>query len=110
MVLQPKAFVSGLANRLAKALNLGGNRLIVEHNPLNPVTQHIVNTCQINEDAILLCRSECKQLINLYDDAEVKKNGYTLFFPGMLKALRPFEKWMRWLPAGGQYFILAGKK
>jgi hypothetical protein len=33
-----------------------------------------------------------------------------LFFPGLLKALRLFEKWMRWLPAGGQYFILAGKK
>ena len=99
-----------LVSRLVKALNPGGNLLIFEHNPLNPVTQHMVNTCPIDEDAILLRRSECKRLINLCDDAEVKKSGYTLFFPGMLKALRPFEKWMRWLPAGGQYFILAGKK
>jgi hypothetical protein len=105
-----KAFVSGLANKLVKALDPGGNLLIFEHNPLNPVTQHMVNTCPIDEDAILLRRSECTRLINLSDDAVVKKSGYTLFFPGLLKALRLFEKWMRWLAAGGQYFILTGKK
>jgi 2-polyprenyl-3-methyl-5-hydroxy-6-metoxy-1,4-benzoquinol methylase len=99
-----------LVSRLVKALNPGGKLLIFEHNPLNPVTQHMVNTCPIDEDAILLRRSECKRLINLCGDAEIEKSGYTLFFPGILKAFRPFEQWMRWLPAGGQYFILARKK
>lgn len=98
-----------LLKRLVKALNEGGSLLVFEHNPLNPVTQYLVNTCPIDEDAILLRRSECRRLINLSGDAEVWKSGYTLFFPGMLKALRPMERKIRWLPAGGQYFLLARK-
>ncbi len=58
-----------LVSRLVKALNPGGKLLIFEHNPLNPVTHHMVNTCPIDEDAILLRRSECKRLINLCGDA-----------------------------------------
>jgi 2-polyprenyl-3-methyl-5-hydroxy-6-metoxy-1,4-benzoquinol methylase len=98
-----------LLQRLVKALNDGGSLLIFEHNPLNPVTQYLVNTCPIDEDAILLRRSECRRLINLSEEAKVSRSGYTLFFPGIFKALRPMEKKMRWLPAGGQYFLLATK-
>jgi 2-polyprenyl-3-methyl-5-hydroxy-6-metoxy-1,4-benzoquinol methylase len=99
----------GLVKRLMKAVNEGGSLLIFEHNPLNPVTQYLVNTCPIDEDAILLRRSECSRLIHLSEETKASKSGYTLFFPGMLKALRPLEKKLRWLPAGGQYFLLATK-
>lgn len=99
-----------LVKQLINALNEGGSLLIFEHNPLNPVTQYLVNTCPIDEDAILLRRSECQRLINLSEEATVSKSGYTLFFPGLLKSLRPMEKKLRWLPAGGQYFLLATKE
>jgi hypothetical protein len=42
-------------------------------------------------------------------DAHLKidKSSYCLFFPQQLAAFRPFEKYLRWLPMGGQYFVCA---
>jgi len=37
----------------------------------------------------------------------VDESSYCLFFPQQLSALRPFEKYLRWLPMGGQYFVCA---
>ena len=98
-----------LLNRLVQTLSPRGHLLIFEHNPLNPVTQHLVNTCPVDEDAILLRRSELVAMLKTIHGAKIAKTGYTLFFPGVLKSLRPLEKKMRWLPAGGQYFVLACK-
>jgi len=36
--------------------------------------------------------------------------SYCLFFPQQLAALRPLEKYLRWLPMGGQYFVCASKQ
>ena len=35
----------------------------------------------------------------------VLQTGYCLFFPGPLAALRPLEKFLGWLPLGGQYYV-----
>jgi len=99
-----------LLERLSQALTPTGCILIFEHNPLNPVTQHMVNTCPIDDDAILLRRSQLVDLLSSISTMQVIKTGYTLFFPGSLKALRCYEKHLRWLPAGGQYFVLAGRQ
>ncbi len=40
---------------------------------------------------------------------EIDESSYCLFFPQQLSALRPFEKYLRWLPIGGQYFVCAGR-
>jgi 2-polyprenyl-3-methyl-5-hydroxy-6-metoxy-1,4-benzoquinol methylase len=98
-----------LLERLVRALSPGGHILVFEHNPLNPVTQHLVNTCPVDDDAILLRRSELVGILNSIEEATVVKTGYTLFFPGALKSLRPLEKHIRWLPAGGQYFVFVSK-
>ena len=37
----------------------------------------------------------------------IDKSSYCLFFPQQLAALRPLEKYLRWLPMGGQYFVCA---
>lgn len=36
----------------------------------------------------------------------LQSKGYTLFIPPKLKPLLPLEKYMRWLPFGGQYYIV----
>jgi trans-aconitate methyltransferase len=98
-----------LLERLANSLTPAGRILVFEHNPLNPVTQHMVNTCPIDDDAILLRRSELVRLTNSIPSAKVITSGYTLFFPSVVSGLRRVEKYLRWCPVGGQYFVLIGR-
>jgi len=41
-----------------------------------------------------------------FRDAELR---YRVFFPRMLKWLRPLENLLGWLPVGAQYYVLAKK-
>lgn len=75
-----------------------------EHNPFNPVTRHLVNTCPFDEDAVLLKPSELKKLFAQTGINEIRTR-YTLFFPAQLKRLRFLEKYLQYLPLGGQYVI-----
>ncbi len=89
---------------ISAALQPQGNILIFEHNPFNPMTRHLVNTCPFDRDAVLLKPTETKQLLT---DAGIHKikHYYTLFFPAALKWLRPLEYYLRHLPLGGQYLV-----
>jgi len=93
---------------LSEMLTDDGELFIFEHNPLNPVTRHMVNTCPFDEDAVLL---RPKELMKLLASVQLKfqGKGYVLFFPSYLKALRVLEKYIKWLPLGGQYFVWAKK-
>lgn len=82
----------------------GGEALIFEHNPYNPLTVHAVNTCPFDEGVILL---KPKEML-----AGTKKSGFTiikkrysLFFPAMLRKFNPLEKYISFLPLGGQYVV-----
>jgi SAM-dependent methyltransferase len=78
--------------------------VIFEHNPFNPVTRHLVNTCPFDKDAVLL---KPKELKALFQQAGMKniQAEYTLFFPAFLQRLRWLEKYLGWLPLGGQYVV-----
>ena len=97
-----------LISELRKMLSEKGNIFITEHNPYNPVTRKIVSECAYDKDAILLKKSN---LVNLLKSNDFKdfNTGYCLFFPEFLKFFRPLEKYIRWLPFGGQYFVSARK-
>jgi len=85
-----------------------GSLFIFEHNPYNPITNHFVSNCVFDKDAILLKPKETYELVeNL--DFNVQKKNYTLFFPAFLKGLRFLEKYIGFLPLGGQYYIIAVK-
>jgi len=90
-------------------LRPGGQLFIFEHNPYNPLTQRAVNTCPFDKDAVLLPPRETNQLT---DDAGLDRlrTHYTLFFSSALKRLQPFEKFLFYIPLGGQYFMQAQKK
>lgn len=85
-----------------------GRVFFFEHNPFNPVTRHIVNTCVWDTDAILL---KPKESLGLFSEGGFKiiRKHYTLYFPAFLKFLRPLEKGLFFLPFGGQYYIWAEK-
>jgi SAM-dependent methyltransferase len=77
---------------------------IFEHNPINPMTMYIVNRCPYDRDAHLL---RMGQTTRFFERAglDVIERAYYLFFPGPLKVLRPLERWLSWLPLGGQYYV-----
>jgi len=87
-------------------LKEGGHFIIFEHNPINPVTRHLVKNCPFDADAVLLSmRETIARMRN--ERLNIDESSYCLFFPQPLAALRRFEKYLHWLPMGGQYFVCA---
>lgn len=93
-----------LANRLEPC----GALDVFEHNPYNPVTRRIVSTCPFDADAVLLKPDELRRL---FENAglRLQRKTFCLFVPPRLKWLLPLEKYLGWLPLGGQYWVSAGK-
>lgn len=89
-----------------KRLKPGGDIFIFEHNPFNPITKRIVDRCPYDEDAILLRPSELR---SRFTNArfEIIKQSYCLFIPPSLVFMLPLEKYLQWLPLGGQYWTHA---
>lgn len=85
-------------------LQPGGEVFIFEHNPLNPLTVHAVNTCPFDEGVVLLKPDE---ILNKAEKAgfNILKKKYCLFFPSALRMLSPVENLLNFIPFGGQYFI-----
>jgi SAM-dependent methyltransferase len=98
----------GAMKNIFNLLKSGGSFYFFEHNPFNPVTRHIVNTCVWDTDAILLKPKESLGLMNK-TGFKVENKRYTLFFPSFLKFLRFTEGILFFLPLGGQYYIKAKK-
>ncbi len=91
---------------LRRVTKPGGLLVIFEHNPLNPLTLHAVNTCPFDVNARLIRAGMMnKRLI----EAGWKNTciDYRLFFSSRLKALRIFEQHLGWLALGAQYRIIA---
>lgn len=100
----------GLIKRLINLLSLNGLLFIFEHNPLNPLTRKIVSNCPFDDGVELLRYRETRLLIEQNESLDFLGGGHCLFFPYALKLFRPLEKWLRWLPLGGQYFVVGKKK
>ena len=71
-------------------LKSGGQIFVFEHNPYNPITRHLVNTCSFDADAVLLTRRETIRRLTKAG-FQISSAGYCLFFPQILSALRPLE-------------------
>jgi SAM-dependent methyltransferase len=86
----------------------GGRLFIFEHNPLNPLTMSAVRTCPFDENAHLIGGGAFARRIAAakWSNAEVR---YRIFFPRMLKMLRPLEPYLRRVPFGAQYYVFGQK-
>ncbi len=91
---------------LLRITRRGGILAIYEHNPLNPLTVHAVNTCPIDQNAHLIragkLRREC-----LAAGWASPSIAYRVYFPHFLASLRPLERGLEWLCLGAQYRLLA---
>lgn len=100
--------------RLAAARSLferaiAGSQLIVfEHNPFNPVTRRIVRDCPYDADAVLLRPGELKRLLAAAGFGSFR-TGFSLFVPPKFRTLARVERFLTWLPLGGQFWISASR-
>jgi ubiquinone/menaquinone biosynthesis C-methylase UbiE len=93
---------------LGRITSAGGMVVIFEHNPLNPLTVHAVNTCPFDVNAKLI---RAHELVRRLLDAgwTEPKIRYHVFFPHLLSYLRVLEPRLKWLPLGAQYCVAARK-
>jgi SAM-dependent methyltransferase len=95
-----------LIRELRRVLAPGGWLTIFEHNPFNPLTRRAVNTCEFDRNARLLTARTLKAVVRRAGFTRVQAK-YCVFFPKALKALRPLENRLGWLPLGAQYCVVA---
>jgi len=100
----------GFAKEISRVLKKGGRLYLFEHNPLNPFTRYLVNTCVFDKDARLLYSKHAAKLLK-QNKLKFLRKFFIIFFPrkGILSKLIFLEKYLAWLPLGGQYFIRAIK-
>jgi ubiquinone/menaquinone biosynthesis C-methylase UbiE len=97
-----------LLAEIRRVLQPHGRLFVFEHNPLNPLTRHAVNTCEFDEHAQLVRAPVMRQRARAagFAAADVR---YRIFFPRALRRLRPLEAKLTWLPLGAQYYVAARK-
>jgi SAM-dependent methyltransferase len=99
---------AAVLQELRRVLKPSGSLFIFEHNPFNPLTVRVVNTCPFDENAHLIRAPQMKRRL-LSAGFGSTQTRYRVFFPHFLRALRPLEGALAWLPLGGQYFARAIK-
>lgn len=87
---------------LHRVLRVGGKALIVEHNPLNPVTRYVVNSCEFDKHAVLIRAGRCRNLLAAAGFADVGADYFALV-PSLAPAARAVERWFGSVPLGAQY-------
>jgi len=102
----PPAQRSAVARTVYDRLDDGGDVFVFEHNPYNPVTRRIVSNCPYDEDAILLRPGELSGLLAAAG-MDMVARGFCLFLPPSLGPLVGIERYIGWLPLGGQYWVRA---
>lgn len=102
----PPAQRMSAMNGIASLLSSNGRVIVFEHNPFNPVTRRIVSSCPYDADAVLLRQSELTGLLSS-GGLRIKGRGYCLFVPPKLKRFVGVERYIGWLPLGGQYWVCA---
>ena len=99
---------TALLKECRRVLMKKGKLFIFEHNPLNPITRKLVNDCSFDQDAVLVHFRRLKKILT-----QVGFNHrcrFFLFLPYMFNKFEFIEKWLRWVPIGGQYYFVCQKK
>jgi SAM-dependent methyltransferase len=97
-----------LLKELRRVIRPCGNLFIFEHNPYNPLTVRVVNNCPFDENAKLIRGRDMRRRLLAAGFDRVTIN-YRVFFPHLFRVLRPLERFLTWLPIGGQYYARSQK-
>jgi SAM-dependent methyltransferase len=91
-----------LARDVRRVLRPGGLFAIFEHNPLNPLTRHVVSNCEFDKDAVLLRSRETERLLAEAGFGQISSR-FILTVPVKGRILRKFDRLFGRWPLGAQY-------
>jgi len=94
-----------LVRDIKRVLRPGGLFAIFEHNPLNPVTRHIVKSCEFDADASLLGSKEVESLMQGAGFKDIFSR-FILTVPAAGSLLRVLDQAFSRAPFGAQYYTL----
>lgn len=86
-----------------------GRFVVFEHNPRNPLTRYVVSRTPIDKDAVLLTSLEMTEAMKGLGFVGLRTH-YLMFFPPILAPFRRLERFLEWLPLGGQYAVVGSKR
>jgi SAM-dependent methyltransferase len=98
----PPADWLGFLREMARVIRPGGAVCIIEHNPLNPLTQLSVRRCEFDRDAVLLPAWRTAGLMAQAGLGAVESR-YFLLLPSAAAPARVIERGLARLPLGAQY-------
>jgi SAM-dependent methyltransferase len=106
----PREQRAALTASIYRTLKPGGIFCLIEHNPFNPVTQVIVRRCPVDSDAQLLRASTASRLMRSVE-LEIVETAYFLYFPErVFNRIGWIERYLRPLPAGGQFAMFSRRE
>ena len=87
---------------LQRVVRPGGMIAAIEHNPFNPLTVHVVRTCEFDRNAVMVKPGRLKELLRTanLEDVGVRFFQFTSA-DGLL--FRRVDRLLGWLPLGAQY-------
>jgi ubiquinone/menaquinone biosynthesis C-methylase UbiE len=91
---------------MRRVVRPGGLVLLIEHNPFNPATQWVVNTCRFDANAHLVRPGRLRRLLRSAGVGQVWTE-YVLFTPFAHKVFRMLDRVLSRVPMGAQY-VMAG--
>lgn len=100
----PHADHAAILAELRRVLRPGGDLFIFENNPFNPATVAAMKLSPLDRDArMVLPPLLARRIASAGFRCHAPR--YYIFFPGALRVLRSAERYLRWLPLGGQYYV-----
>lgn len=94
---------------MARVTRPGGLVVVFEHNPFNPVTRRIVNTCPLDDDAVLLRPKRVRELLGEAGLSIVHSRAI-LSVPPVARFLYPVDETLGRIGLGAQYVVAARKE
>ncbi|PWT74098.1 MAG: class I SAM-dependent methyltransferase [Proteobacteria bacterium] len=94
----------GFISEMARVVRPDGIVLIIEHNPLNPATQWVVRSCELDEGAVLLPPWTLRNLMAEAGIAALDVR-HILFTPFDRPLFRKLDRLLARVPFGAQYVV-----
>jgi SAM-dependent methyltransferase len=90
----------------SRVVRPGGLVIIIEHNPLNPLTQKIVRSCPFDQNAVLLRSGRLAELFRAAGMVDLERQ-FIIFTPFDTPFFHKLDASLGWLPLGAQYCMAA---
>ena len=92
-------------SEMRRVVRPGGIAVVIEHNPMNPLTRRIVNSCPLDKNAVLLRSGQVKAMMSNAGLQNVSVQ-FILFTPFDNAFFRGFDRALGSFPLGAQYMTI----